>query len=146
MTKQPIEASPPPSEGVGGRTCFSLQSIHLQPLCLNRLKDALSDVPGISVDLSTSDAPHSALKGDILRKALHVSHKNGAFISKTWWRLWDLRCDHVFFLSIGRTKGCNQPINTLQSDGLMSFIVEKGRCSLRKESICRGKEGEWTRL
>ena len=38
-----------------------------------RLKNALSDLIGIPVDLGTPDALHPALKDDILREALHVA-------------------------------------------------------------------------
>lgn len=38
-----------------------------------RLKNALSDLIGIPVDLGTPDAIHPALKDDILREALHVA-------------------------------------------------------------------------
>ena len=38
-----------------------------------RLKNALSDLLGMPVDLGTPDALHPALKDDILREALHVA-------------------------------------------------------------------------
>jgi len=38
-----------------------------------RLKNALSDVLGISVDFAKPDTLHPALKDDILREALHVA-------------------------------------------------------------------------
>jgi len=38
-----------------------------------RLKNALSDLIGIPVDLATPDALHPALKDDILREAVHVA-------------------------------------------------------------------------
>lgn len=37
------------------------------------LKSALSDLLGVSVDLTTPDALHPALKEDILQEALHVA-------------------------------------------------------------------------
>jgi len=38
-----------------------------------RLRDALSDLIGMPVDMGTPDALHPALKDDILREALHVA-------------------------------------------------------------------------
>jgi len=38
-----------------------------------RLRDALSDLIGMPVDMGTPDSLHPALKDDILREALHVA-------------------------------------------------------------------------